>query len=166
MKLEINPYDRTSILNARKQIEQYKEKLKTFEREMLTRLASLGATRVEATYSSFETFEPFDFEVTFDVLEKTAVITARGEKIAFIEFGAGKYYNTMQGQYPKPLPSGIVGIGQYGKGHGKRDAWGYYENGDKSKLVITHGNPPAKAFWEAELEIKEKVGEIAREVFK
>ena len=65
--------------------------------------------------------------------------------------------------------------GEYGQGKGSQDSWGYYgnpgtngrvvkENG-KGSLVITHGNPPARAMYDAGKEMREQVRAIAKEVF-
>ena len=165
MIINIDPFDPKSVESALRQVEAYKNSLKDKERLLLDKLASMGATKVRMVYAIFPHYEQTDIDVTFNVRDNVATITAQGEAIAFIEFGAGKYHNGAE-SYPLPRPSGIVGIGDYGKGHGKRDAWGYYRNGNRDDLVITHGNPPAQAFYEAELEIAQKVYDIVREVFK
>lgn len=89
-------------------------------------------------------------------------IIAEGRAVFFIEFGAGVYYNGSE-PYPEPRPQGIVRIGEYGQGKGKRQAWGFYDtNGD---LVITHGNPAAMPMFYASEEVHNRFFEIAREVF-
>jgi hypothetical protein len=88
---------------------------------------------------------------------------AEGKAVAFIEFGAGVYHNPSE-PYPNPRPSGIVGIGEYGKGMGKRKAWGFKDENDE--LVITRGNPAAMPMWYASEEIKNSVLKVVREVFK
>lgn len=166
MKIVIDPLDSKSIDKAIKELTKYKSWVKRKETELLNRLASMGATKVDVVYQGAKYDGDKDISVSFNVSDNKVVITAQGESVAFIEFGAGVYYNG-SGSYPLPLPSGVVGIGQYGKGKGKRKAWGYYPDGDKANgVVITHGNPSAKAFYQAELEIAEQIGNIAREVFK
>lgn len=77
-----------------------------------------------------------------------AIIIASGKPVCFIEFGTGVYYNG-SGSYPLPLPEGVVGIGEYGKGQGKKDWWVYKgEPGNaggepvanRPGYTITHGN--------------------------
>ena len=165
-RIEIDPFDKDSVASALRQLEAYKKSLKDKEQLLLKKLGSLGATKVRMVYAVFPDYDQTDIDVTFDVKDNVATISAKGEHVAFIEFGAGVFHNGEDGTYPLPLPGGVAKIGEYGKGHGKRHAWGYYRNGNKDDLVITHGNPPAQAFYEAELEIVRKVYDIAREVFK
>lgn len=169
MRITINPTSKKSINNAIKQVKAYKERLATLEKTLLRRLASIGVTNAKVYFASaINQYDGNgDIEVAYlESLNKVSII-ASGEAVAFIEFGAGVYYNGT-GAYPKELPPNIVGIGQYGKGHGKNKAWGFYmegENGEKN-VIITRGNPPAKAMYQAEIDIIEQVSDIAREVFK
>ena len=101
-------------------------------------------------------------------------ILAHGHAVCFIEFGAGVYHNTAA--YPLPKPEGVVGIGEYGKGKGKQNYWGYYgdnpgSNGwvvetKKGPVVITHGNPAAMPMYYASSEMKQRILSIAKEVFQ
>ena len=89
-------------------------------------------------------------------------IIAEGRAVFFIEFGAGVYYNPSE-PYPEPRPEGIVGIGEYGQGKGKRQLWYFYDsNGEK---IATHGNPAAMPMFFAKEEIINRLNEIAQEVF-
>jgi hypothetical protein len=103
-----------------------------------------------------------DSEVTLKIIENGYQIVAEGHAVAFIEFGAGVYYNPSE-PYPNPRPDGIVGIGEYGKGYGKRQAWGFKNESDE--LVITHGNPAAMPMWYASEEMRNSILQIARRVF-
>ena len=100
-------------------------------------------------------------------------ISAQGQAVCFIEFGAGVYHNSEA--YPLDKPQGIVGIGEYGKGKGKQNYWGYYgdnpgSNGwviqsAKGPVVITHGNPAAMPMYYASSEMRQRILAIAKEVF-
>lgn len=98
--------------------------------------------------------------------EHTLVLAAHGQAVAFIEFGTGVF------NPPHPNPPSWAQRGEYGKGHGKRKAWGYYgdpgTNGKvrASGVVITHGNPPARAMYDATQEMRRQVRQIALEVWK
>ena len=89
-------------------------------------------------------------------------VYAQGEQVAFIEFGAGVYYNG-GGNYLLPRPKEIAKIGEFGQGKGKQQTWGYYD--DTGALHLTHGNPPANAFYHASEDIRSKIAQIAEEVF-
>lgn len=166
MIIEINPYDQKSINEAIKKVNQYKRWVNQKETQLLKKLSKYGATRVKVYYSEAQYDGEFEISVDSTVTKTTATIYARGSEVAFIEFGAGVYYNGAE-SYPLPRPDGIVGIGKYGKGRGKRKAWGYYaEEGNKDSLVITHGNPPAKALYKGMLDICDIALVTAKEVFK
>lgn len=100
-------------------------------------------------------------------------IIAEGQAVCFIEFGAGVYHNSTP--YPLEKPEGVVGIGEYGKGKGKQNYWGYYgepgSNGrvvtkkNGKQVVITHGNPAAMPMYYGSSEMKQKILSIAKEVF-
>ena len=75
-------------------------------------------------------------------------VTLSGPAVAFLEFGAGVFYNGDGSNYPLPRPAGIVNIGEYGLGQGKQDMWRY---GHK----WTHGNPAAKPMYFASLQIEQ-----------
>ena len=91
-------------------------------------------------------------------------VYAQGDQVAFIEFGAGVFYNGSGANYKLGRPPEISGIGEYGKGKGKQNTWGYYD--DTGALHLTHGNPPANAFYHASVDTRRKIRDIAREVFK
>ena len=103
-----------------------------------------------------------DSSVTLEPIKDGYCIKAEGRAVAFIEFGVGVYHNPGE-PYPNPRPNGIVGIGEYGKGYGKRQAWGFRdENGE---LVITHGTPAAMPMWYASEEIRNAILKTFKEVF-
>ena len=91
-------------------------------------------------------------------------VYAQGDQVAFIEFGAGVFYNGSGANYKLGRPPEISGIGEYGQGKGKQNTWGYYD--DTGALHLTHGNPPANAFYHASVDTRRKIRDIAREVFK
>ena len=160
MKISIDTkaYDR-----AIKQVREYAKLLETKERDLLKRLAQYGATRVEVLFARVQYDGDDSITVTFNAEQKKATIIANGKSVAFIEFGAGVYFNDAE-SYPLPRPQGIVGIGQYGKGKGNNpNGWYYTSNGESR---FTKGNPPAMAMYRTIIELGDEVTKIAREVFK
>ena len=103
-----------------------------------------------------------DSDISVDEIENGYRITAKGKAVCFIEFGAGVYHNPSE-PYPNPRPEGIVGIGEYGKGNGKRQGWFFNMDGE---TVFTRGTPAAMPMYYASEEIKDAVAEIAKEVFR
>lgn len=105
-----------------------------------------------------------DVAVTVSERGSISVVVAEGEDAVWCEFGAGVYHNGSVGSSPNPYGNDLgFMIGSYGKGYGKKQAWGYYdENGD---LVITRGTPASMPLYNAAQEVMRKAIEIAKEVF-
>lgn len=113
-----------------------------------------------------------DAEVTTEPTENGYRVVASGNAVAFIEFGTGVHYNA-DASYPIAKPSGIVGIGEYGKGQGKRDEWQYVgEKGTNgvlssdNKVVTTHGNPAQMPMYHALVAMQDEVERVVREAFR
>lgn len=97
-------------------------------------------------------------------------VIAHGKQAAFVEFGAGVRHNGPAGTSPNPYGQehGIF-IGEYGEGNGKRRVWGFYDppdKRDKDHLVLTYGTPASMPLYHATQEVKQRIPEIARDVFK
>ena len=129
---------------------------------LLERLGEIGIKEASVRFTTAMYDGDNDSNVTLEANSNGYVILAEGNAVAFIEFGAGVYHNPGE-PYPNPRPDGIVGIGEYGYGRGKRKAWGYRDNGGDIK--ITHGNPAAMPLWYASEEMRKNILTIAREVF-
>ena len=112
------------------------------------------------------------------------VLRAEGKAVAFIEFGTGIKFE----EYPSDIPGdgndpyatlGLSPRGTYGKGQGSnKKGWVYDGEAGKGGLgypflskgrykVLTYGNPPARAMYNAALTVADKnlILQIAREVF-
>ena len=167
ISLSLNTKD---INSAIKELEKYKKEFLKKERRLLEELAILGFHEATVRFATAIYDGVNDVTVDLDEVGKGFTIKADGEAVAFIEFGSGVYHNSSE-PYPNPRPEGIVGIGEYGQGKGKRKAW-YYKgepgtNGEiNSKGVVkTRGNPAAMPMWYASEEMKRSILQIAREVF-
>lgn len=105
-----------------------------------------------------------DVQVSVSERGDVSVVVADGEDAVWCEFGAGVYHNGSVGSSPNPLGNELgFTIGSYGKGYGKKQAWGYYD--EDGELVITRGTPATMPMYNAAQEIMRKAVEIAREVF-
>lgn len=144
------------------ELKQYRQTLLQKEKQLLERLAEIGLKEASVRFTTAMYDGTNDVSVKLDATTNGYAIVAEGQAVAFIEFGAGVYHNGSE-PYPNARPSGIVGIGQFGKGYGKRKAWGYRD--ETNQLVITRGNPAAMPMWYASEEIKRSVTKIAKEVF-
>ena len=151
-----------SIENAIKELKVFKVSLDQKKDKLLEELANIGVKEASVRFTTAMYDGVNDSSVTLEPTADGYCIKADGKAVAFIEFGAGVYHNPGE-PYPNPRPSEIVGIGEYGKGRGKRQAWGFRD--ESGELVITHGNPAAMPMWYASEEMRRNILRIAREVF-
>lgn len=94
--------------------------------------------------------------------DDVTLVIAQGTDAVWVEFGAGVYHNGAVGSSPNPYGANLgFTIGGYGE-NGKKQAWGFYENGD---LKITHGTPATMPMFHAVQDVLDGIGDIAKEVF-
>ena len=151
-----------SIENAIAELKAFRDSLETKKYRLLEELTKIGLREASVRFTTAMYDGVNDSNVRAELTHFGYRIVAEGKAVAFIEFGAGVYHNTGE-PYPDPRPEGIVGIGEYGQGKGKRQAWGFRD--DSGELVITHGNPAAMPMWYASEEMRSKIQKIAQEVF-
>ena len=151
-----------SIQSAIDELKSYRRTLDAKTDKLLERLASLGVREASVRFTTAIYDGVNDSSVTLEAIDGGYRILAEGQAVAFIEFGSGVYHNPAE-PYPNPRPEGIVKIGEYGKGYGKRQAWGYTD--EAGELVITHGNPAAMPLWYASEEMRNAIVEQFKEVF-
>ena len=158
MKITINPYDKTSLDTAIKRLNEYKTDIDNKCNELVRRLSEIGLQIASARFETAMYDGDNDVSVSVSETADGIKIVASGQAVCFIEFGSGV---AMGYGYPEDQkPKGIVGIGEYGKGHGATGKPWYYAHGEKSL-----GNPPAMAMLNARDVMIENIGSIAREVF-
>ena len=151
-----------SIQNAINELKAYQASLDAKKDKLLEELAYIGVKEASIRFTTAIYDGVNDSSVTLETVPNGYSIVAEGKAVMFIEFGAGVYHNPGE-PYPDPRPSGIVGIGEYGKGHGKRQAWGFRD--ESGELVITHGNPAAMPMWYASEEMRNAIKAKFLEVF-
>ena len=104
-----------------------------------------------------------DVSVRIENSGNICVVIAEGNDAVFAEFGAGVYHNGSIGSSPHPRGSALgMTIGSYGKGNGRKTAWGFV---DETGLHITHGAPASMPLYTSMLHVSERIEELAREVF-
>lgn len=142
-------------------------------REFLEKLAAIGVSVAAVKFGNAQYDGDNDVKVLNPqwVSDKRLEIVAVGNAVTFIEFGTGITYNE---QHPKASELGF-NRGSYGQGKGARPSWAYYgipgTNGrivrDTSlgSVILTEGNPPARAMYDASKEIRNNILKIAKEVF-
>ena len=158
MIIEFNPFSKSSIKDAQKQLEDYKKIVESKRAEFIRRLAEKGMNEASIRFTGAEYDGTNDVTVTTLDTGDSIKVIANGKAVCFIEFGAGVARGV---GYPDEWkPDGIVGLGEYGKGHGATGLPWYYAHGK-----MTDGNPPAMAMLGARDLMVEQVTQIAREVF-
>ena len=152
----------SSVQDAIKALRSYQHSLDVKTDKLLLELANIGVKEASIRFTTAIYDGVNDSSVTLKPIQGGYCIVAEGKAVAFIEFGAGVYHNPGE-PYPNPRPNGIVGIGEYGKGYGKRQAWGFRD--ESGELVVTRGNPAAMPMWYASEEMRKAIKEKFVEVF-
>ena len=152
----------SSIRDAITELKSYRDSIDAKKYRLLEELTKIGLQEASIRFTTAMYDGVNDSNVRAELTHFGYRIVAEGKAVAFIEFGAGVYHNPGE-PYPDPRPAGIVGIGEYGKGLGKRQAWGF--TNESGELTITHGNPAAMPMWYASEEMRSKITKIAKEVF-
>lgn len=147
------------------QLKQYRDNMNGKIHTLLERLAQIGVDTADTRFKTAQYDGDNDVTVTGPewVGENKLVIRASGKSVLFIEFGSG-----LPGYgHPKAQDLGY-GPGTYsdsealgGKHHWDDPKGWFYKHDERS-----HGNPPARAMYDAGKEMRERVAEIAREVFR
>lgn len=160
MKIVINPYSESSIEKALSQIKSRKSTFESRVDLLCKELAGLGLNVAKANFASAEYDGNNDVVVSVEKTDAGYRIVARGNAVAFIEFGTGIALNPQgNSSYFGERPEGIASIGEYGKGKGATGKPWYYGSGHKSV-----GNVPAMAMYKAEQEMLLEVMQLARSI--
>ena len=159
-----------SINKAILELEQYardfQEKVDTYRKRIAEEIAGIASLNFGSAVIDDRirggSRKP-DVQVSVSDSGDISVVVADGEDAIWCEFGAGVYHNGSAGSSPNPYGKELgFTIGNYGKGYGKRSAWGYYEDGE---LIITRGTPASMPMYNAVQEVTKKAIDIAREVW-
>ena len=168
--IKLNLFDAKDIDGAIKEVEKYRQdflrKVDIFRKRIADELANdaqLGFNSAIIDDLTKGGARKPDVNVSVTDKSGVSVVIANGSDAIWCEFGAGVYHNGSVGSSPNPLGVELgYTIGSYGKGYGKGNAWGYYENGE---LKITRGTPASMPMYNAMKTVGAKVISIAREVF-
>lgn len=149
-------------------------KLQIRTEKILERLAEIGKIKAYNVYKDAVYAGTNDVTVTYNKTQDGYEISADGASVLFIEFGTGVSFPEIS----EEKPAGIVGHGEYGKGHGKYKGWTYPlknglgnagkvitdKNGNPKGLAFTRGNPPARAMYQAREEMIRRIKDVVQEV--
>lgn len=164
IKLELSE---KSIQEAIDMIDSYKNSLSVKVDKFLARIADIGINVVRATMASV----PLDEAGSYWVEEvkkppNGVAIVLGGDKVLFVEFGAGVIYSNPQN--PKASELGY-GVGTYPD---QKYAWnltqwggGWWYVDDSGESHHSYGNPAYMPMYKAETEILSQLRTVAKEVF-
>lgn len=147
----------------------YRDRVKSIQDVMSFEVANEIARRAELLFSSAivddlvnKSARTANVTVSTTTSGALSLVIASGSDAIWAEFGAGVYHNGSPGMSPHPRGNelGFI-IGNYGLGHGKKQTWGYYEDGE---LILTHGTPAAMPLYRATREVAEDLIGIVRDV--
>ena len=160
------------IDRAIKELAQYKEGFKSKCEELLRRIAERLAEEAQSGFNG---------AIVDDLTEKSGnprkasvnvraenrgdyfAVVADGTDAVWVEFGAGVYHNGSPGSSPHPHGAELgMTIGGFGKGNGKKEVWGFYENGE---LKLSRGTPARMPMALAITTVCNDIQSIAKEVF-
>ena len=157
-----------SIGKAIKRIQQYKNQFPLKLEKLRKRIAEELAKDIEVGFNGslgedilFEGQKVPNVSISVEDDGNLTFVVAKGAEAVFVEFGAGVYYNAGGGRPDRP--DGIVAIGEYGNGYGKRKVWGFYN--EAGELKLTHGTPSSMPMYYAVRRVVKLVPQIAKEVF-
>ena len=156
-----------------KDLKKRRDELPAKRKEFLKRLGEIGVNTASVEFSKAKYAGDMRVSVApVWIDDNTLEVQATGSSVIFIEFGSGVRYE----EHPQAAEFGMI-HGEYGRGQGKNDYWFYKMEGDKGLgnigheshehpgFAITSGNPPARAMYQASVDIREKIAEIAKEVY-
>ena len=151
-----------SIQDAIQQIEEYKRSLQVKTDIFINKMANIGLEVVRAEIETVPDEERGSYYVE-DIYEDNGVsIRLTGDKILFIEFGAGIKFavpqNPKAGQFNMGVgtyPDQTHAFSEYG--------WWYTDDGGESKH--SYGNPAYMPMYMASVEVINRAIDVAREVF-
>ena len=160
-----------SIDKAIKEIKAYKDEVRLKTVQLVRALASIGLTVVDSNKFAEGDTDASNTNAYVEVEERgtTAIahlyLAGMGEDVAFIEFGAGVYYNGSAGSSPNPFGQKLgLTIGSYGKGHGKENSW-YYRDANKI-FRVSFGTKAAMPLAKADEAIRDQFFDVARAIFR
>lgn len=149
-------------------LKAYRNSLDGKRKAFLKRLASIGAETAGISFYRAQYDGYRDVKVkTQWIDDNTIAVVANGRTALFIEFGTGVHYADGYGEEHG------FGPGTYGP-RGLKNWWVYRGEpgtngqpfGKKEGLVYTHGNPPSKSMYQAGVEIRKKILDIAKEIYE
>lgn len=167
-RIEVDLFDIESIRGAIEKLDELNKSLDAKMNRICSELASIGARVASITFLT--SYYPGGHTTDVSVFPTNGgyKIVARGEDVAFIEFGAGAMYgygypSDASLEPPMDIGPGTWSDSDFGKGHwDDPNGWYFTKNGER---VHSYGNPPAMGMYNAGKSMRQELERIARKVF-
>ena len=165
-QIYVDPYDPASYDAAIKEIKAYKKWAKEKVNELCRRLAEIGLQVAQIYFIPEAWNGNTDVELSVEPVNNGYLLKASGEDVCFMEFGAGVTaglgYDTKDitppvdiepGSWSKAHDGMFEKKGGYPNGH-------WYYNGQPMNAIV-----PQMGMYHAAKEMKQRVEQVAKEVF-
>ena len=166
MKIKID-LSTSSVRDAIKQLEAYRDKLEDKNEKFVRELAKLGKPVIKSNIARASGDSNPLHHIDIITVEKTetktsCMLTLDGEDILFFEFGAGIYYNE---EDPPHAERFGYGVGTYPDQEHAFDPNGWWYRDDSDILHHSYGTEATSPMLKASHEIIANIRRIAREVY-
>lgn len=139
-----------------KQIKEYGESLQTKMRSLMEDVLKAGQRAADMAYGG-------RISVTYEILSgSTAVLSANGAQVCFLEFGTGELVDTGH-PYANTIPGVEVYPGSWSKDH--KRTYQRWEASNGAPGTYEYNTEPTSAMYKAYEAMYQAVKEKAREVF-
>lgn len=167
MQMVIDGLHEKSLRDAAKQVRKFKDDFVQKNRTFVQELTKLG---IQVIYDHLngdgdsDYPQPSDPHVMMGIRDGVmqATLRLKGEDVAFVEFGAGVFYNGTGSPHPLGFELGYT-IGSYGYGQGTQEHW-WYKN-KEGEMTISYGTQATMPLYSADLKIRQQFVSIAKSVF-
>lgn len=157
---------KTNIADVIRQLETYRNTLNDRMRLFMEKLADLGLYYAEWSFGTAEYDGDKDVSVSVEWESDTRIrIVAKGQSVAFIEFGTGPYGFGHPDAARLGMGPGTWSDGPNGKGHWQQP-WGWFYKDESGETQHSYGNVASESMSGAAKDMREKIADIAREVFQ
>lgn len=159
-ELEFDPFDPNSVRAVQEELERYKESLEKKGMEICRRLAEIGMNVASIRYATGSIDGNTDVDVSVEPIENGYKVTANGEDVFFLEFGAGVAagFNYDTSVIAPPVD---ITPGSWSKDHARQftEKGHWYYGGRKYDMVT-----PRMGMYSAIKEVEQNIARVAKEV--
>lgn len=158
-----------SIQELIDELQKYKKTMQSKNSQFIAKLLNEGFTLATNYVDAISPVYKGDTTISIGIEDKGKAVKGyvymNGSKVAFIEFGAGVTFNGSTGSSPHPRGTELgITIGSYGKGQGA-NPWGWWFVNEYGEKEHSYGNSAYMPLYKTLLELKNKVADIAKEVY-